>query len=57
VSGALAFLVAHYVEDNDEVFDSPGEAAAVGGGVGFGLGAIVGAIAPTERWRGVQLAN
>jgi hypothetical protein len=34
---------------------STGTAALIGGGMGFGLGAVVGALRPEERWRRVHL--
>ena len=55
LGGALAFLVAHQADDDDEPFDSAGEAAAVGAGIGIGIGALLGAISPSERWRRVRL--
>ena len=55
--GALAFLVAHQTDDDDEHFGSAGEAAAIGAGIGFGIGAILGAISPSERWRRIRLRD
>ena len=56
VSFALSMYVAHLVDD-EELFDSGGDAALVGAGVGFGVGALLGAISPSERWRRLRLRN
>jgi hypothetical protein len=50
-----ALLLALLNEHDDDSALSTGEAALLGGGVGFTLGAIVGALRPEERWRRVQL--
>jgi hypothetical protein len=42
----------------NEMDDAPadaGEAALIGGGIGFATGAIFGAIFPRERWKSVRL--
>ncbi len=57
VGGALTFLIAHQMDDDEERFDSAGEAAAVGAGIGFGIGALLGAISPSERWRRIGLRD
>jgi hypothetical protein len=56
VAGALSFWAAQQYDD-DETFDSDGQAALIGAGVGFGVGGLIGAISPSERWRRVRLRN
>jgi hypothetical protein len=55
LGGALALWIAHQADDDDDRFDSGGEAAAVGAGIGFGIGALLGALSPSERWRRIRL--
>ena len=47
---ALIGLVYGSIDDDVEA----GDAALVGGTIGFGIGAIVGAIWPQERWKRVK---
>jgi hypothetical protein len=51
LAGTLALL--------NELWDDPGtstgDAALIGAAIGFGTGAITGAIFPTERWKSVKL--
>ena len=54
IAGALTFYAEHRWGDG-ETFDSDGEAALIVGGIGFGIGAIVGAVSPSERWRRIRL--
>ena len=49
-SWALIGLVYGSIDDDVEA----GDAALVGGTIGFGIGAIVGAIWPQERWKRVK---
>ena len=56
VAGALSFYAAQHYDD-DAPFDSDGEAALVGAGIGFGLGALLGAVSPSERWRRLRLRD
>ena len=56
VAGALSFWAAQHYND-DEAFDSDGQAALVGAGIGFGLGGLIGAVSPSERWRRVRLRD
>jgi len=52
----LAFFFLHTGGDTDDrQFRSAGEAAVVGGAVGFGIGAVLGAVSPSERWRDLRL--
>ena len=54
--GAAFALLMVLLNEMDEDPDlSAGEAALAGGGVGFALGAVVGALRPEERWRRVRL--
>lgn len=56
VALALAFLFLHTGDDAGyRPFRSAGEAAALGGAAGFGIGAVFGAVSPSERWRNVRL--
>jgi hypothetical protein len=55
--GALAFFAMHGVDGRDRPFRSPGQATLVGGAVGFGVGAVIGARSPVERWRAVRLGR
>lgn len=55
--GALDFAVLQGVKRDDRPFDSTGEAVLVGAAVGFGVGAIIGAISPAERWHRVRLGR
>jgi hypothetical protein len=58
VSGAVAGALAFYVErrwGDDDHFGSDGEAALIGAGIGFGVGAFLGAVSPSERWRRIRL--
>ncbi len=43
------------MSDDGSPWDT-GEAALIGGGIGFGTGAIFGAIFPRERWKSARLA-
>jgi hypothetical protein len=52
---AFALLAVLLNEMDDDPNLSTGEAALVGVGVGFTLGAVVGALRPEERWRRVRL--
>jgi hypothetical protein len=54
--GAAFALLMVLLNEMDEDPDlSTGEAALAGGGIGFALGAVVGALRPEERWRRVRL--
>jgi hypothetical protein len=50
---ALLLVLLNEIQDDPEI--STGEAALLGGGVGFAVGAVVGALRPEERWRRVRL--
>lgn len=50
----IAFLAMRSNDDSPD-FRSGGEAAAVGAGMGFAIGATLGAISPSERWKRVSL--
>jgi hypothetical protein len=50
---ALLLVLLNELDDNSEI--STGEAALLGGGIGFAIGAVVGALRPEERWRRVRL--
>ena len=52
---AIALLTVLLNELHEESDLTTGEAALLGGGVGFALGAVVGALRPEERWRRVRL--
>ena len=54
LTGAATFFLMRQA-DADGPYRSPGEAAAIGGAIGFGIGAILGAISPSERWRTLRL--
>jgi hypothetical protein len=57
ISGALtALMVALLNESDDGSSWDTGEAALIGGGIGFGTGAMFGAIFPRERWKSARLA-
>jgi hypothetical protein len=52
----LAFAVLHTTDDRGtRPFRSTAEGAAIGAALGFGTGAALGAIWPSERWRTVRL--
>jgi hypothetical protein len=53
-AATAVFLVLLNERDDDPEI-STGEAALLGGGVGFVMGAVVGALRPEERWRRVRL--
>jgi hypothetical protein len=54
--GAAFALLMVLLNEMDEDPDlSTGEAALAGGGIGFALGAVIGALRPVERWRRVRL--
>ena len=56
VSGAvLAGVLALWNELEEDPGTSTGDAALIGAAVGFGTGAIAGAIFPIERWKSVKL--
>jgi hypothetical protein len=56
VGGAvLAATLALWNELDEDSGTSTGDAALIGAAVGFGTGAIVGAIFPIERWKSVKL--
>jgi hypothetical protein len=56
VGGAVwAAALALWNELEEDPGTSTGTAALIGGAVGFGTGAIVGAIFPIERWKSVKL--
>ena len=56
VSGAvLAGTLALFNELWEDPGTSTGDAALIGAAIGFGTGAIVGAIFPIERWKSVKL--
>jgi hypothetical protein len=44
------------LDDDPGAWDT-GEAALVGGGVGFATGAIFGALYPRERWKSLDLVT
>jgi len=52
--GLVVALLAGLVNDDDSGH-SFGEAALIGGGVGFAFGAVLGALRPEERWRRVRV--
>jgi len=52
--GLATALLAGLVNDDDSGH-SFGEAALIGGGVGFAFGAVLGAVRPEERWRRVRV--
>jgi hypothetical protein len=55
VWGAIYLSLIHYANErsgrSDAFWDDVGEGAAIGSGIGF----VIGAIFPTERWRRVRL--
>ncbi|MFN2563695.1 MAG: hypothetical protein ABR499_01620 [Gemmatimonadaceae bacterium] len=53
--GALYGVLFRTLEAEDWKDRSVGEAAALGAGTGAGIGFVLGAIYPTERWRRIQL--
>ena len=53
---ALSFYILHEVDDQSS-FDSGGDAALMGAGIGLGVGALLGAISPSERWRRLRLRD
>lgn len=57
ISGALLALTAVLLNEADENPADAGEAALVGGGIGFATGAIFGAIFPRERWKKVRISS
>jgi hypothetical protein len=55
IQGAVSALtLVLLLELDDRQYDT-GEAALVGGGVGFGIGAIFGALFPRERWKSLRI--
>ncbi|HZN96128.1 MAG TPA: hypothetical protein VFB61_00180 [Gemmatimonadales bacterium] len=56
VGGAvLAATLALLNEVQEDPSTSTGDVALIGAAIGFGTGAILGAIFPTERWKSVKL--
>lgn len=55
IGGAIAtslwFGLSYSLRDDDFGVNSRGQAFALGAGAGFVVGGILGALAPTERWR------
>lgn len=50
---ALLVVLVNTAEDDSDL--TTGQAALAGAGIGFSLGAVVGALRPEERWRKVRL--
>ena len=57
LAGAVLFALSYRRGEWDYGVVNRGEAAALGAGFGLVSGAIWGALAPTERWRRVQLSR
>jgi hypothetical protein len=57
ITGALSALMLVLLNQADETGHDDGEAALVGGGIGFATGAILGAIFPRERWKKVRTSS
>jgi hypothetical protein len=55
-SSALLLAGLAALNDNPGTWEA-GEAALVGGGVGFAMGAIFGALHPRERWKSVDIVT
>jgi hypothetical protein len=56
IAGALLALTSVLLNEVDDNPADAGEAALVGGGIGFATGAILGAIFPRERWKKVRIS-
>jgi hypothetical protein len=52
VFSALTLVLFNKIDNRSDT----GEAALVGGGVGFAFGAVLGALYPRERWKSVRFA-
>jgi hypothetical protein len=57
ISGALNALVLVLINEVGTSEWDTGEAALIGGGIGFATGAIFGAIFPRERWKSVRISS
>ena len=57
VSSASSFIRYHLTPEDDRGRDSAGESAAKSALYGFGVGAFIGAIFPTEKWKKVRLGT
>lgn len=55
VLSAFIFATMHQGDDRDRPFRSTGQAALVGGALGLGLGTVLGAVSPRERWHRLRL--
>lgn len=56
VVSALTLVLVNETTSGTSEWDT-GEAALIGGGVGFATGAIFGAIFPRERWKSVRMSS
>jgi hypothetical protein len=58
ISGALSALMLVLINETGSGTSEwdTGEAALIGGGIGFATGAILGAIFPRERWRRIPIS-
>jgi hypothetical protein len=56
MAGVLLALTSVLLNEADDNPADAGEAALVGGGIGFATGAILGAIFPRERWKKVRIS-
>ena len=57
VSGASSFIRYHLTPEDDRGRDSAGESAAKSAAYGFGVGAFIGVLFPTEKWKKVRLGT
>jgi hypothetical protein len=56
ITGALSALMLVLINEADGLHDT-GDAALIGGGVGFATGAFFGALFPRERWKSVRFSS
>jgi hypothetical protein len=56
IQGALSALMLVLIVELEDRQHDTGEAALIGGGIGFATGAIFGALFPRERWKSLRIS-
>lgn len=56
IQGAVTALTLVLLVELDDQSHDQGEAALIGGGVGFAIGGIFGALFPRERWKSLRMS-